>query len=477
MGRWDGSKFAENKRRKEFLLIGLAGGAGVIALAALGVSQKTTGGSGGALTPPKIPYAFSAHVMKDTPMSYDGSNIVNPIPLILGTTAIKMDDEGTILTDPAHCGTPIAGSFLPDTLRVRTTRSQSGTLLELMPNGVAPVPVHENYQDKKVWSIETDAHYIHWVQSGLVVDYQIAVGEVVDANPFMQIFQSGINFGAGGVSSIDAYLKRIGVGTFETQTLQPQTDLTYSLGSATARWNVNYVSTISAVASQLVLTGGSKNIGWDGTKFFPGTGNDNSFDLGSSSLRWKNLFVPIINSGGSDLTLTPNTAVVPVSNNTKDLGSSSLRWAHLFVLILDSGASGLTINSGAGMTLNVNSGSSNLSFNGFGLNPSVDNNSNLGTTSLRWANIYTTILNAGANGMSIIGQNKTWTLGNNFVPPDDNIENLGDSSHRFANVYSEIFNSGNVDLTLTPNSAVVPNSDSAKDLGTSALRWRDLYMG
>src|SRR6266702_897498 len=283
MGRWDGSKFAENKRRKEFLLIGLAGGAGVIALAALGVSQKTTGGSGGALTPPKIPYAFSAHVMKDTPMSYDGSNIVNPIPLILGTTAIKMDDEGTILTDPAHCGTPIAGSFLPDTLRVRTTRSQSGTLLELMPNGVAhashdvsqseirlnltdvsssqtiygfhqwkavidvgdiyrefesdfhfsgmsPVPVHENYQDKKVWSIETDAHYIHWVQSGLVVDYQIAVGEVVDANPFMQIFQSGINFGAGGVSSIDAYLKRIGVGTFETQTLQPQTDLTYSLG-------------------------------------------------------------------------------------------------------------------------------------------------------------------------------------------------------------------------------------------------------
>ncbi len=71
MGRFDGSKFAENKRRREFLLLGIAGGAGVIALAALGISQKTTGGGGGvSLTPPKVPYASGPHVLSDSPHQY-----------------------------------------------------------------------------------------------------------------------------------------------------------------------------------------------------------------------------------------------------------------------------------------------------------------------------------------------------------------------------------------------------------------------
>src|SRR5438094_5196588 len=37
-------------------------------------------------------------------------------------------------------------------------------------------------------------------------------------------------------------------------------------------------------------------------------------------------------------------------------------------------------------------------------------------------------------------------------------------------------NSGSSDLTLTPNNAVVPGSDNAKDMGTAALRWRTEYL-
>jgi len=88
LGRFDGSKFAENKRRREFLLIGLAGGAGLIALAALGTTKKEIGNG----TLNKIPkWTPNAQTLGNSAFSDDGVSIISSesiVPSVNGGLAI-----------------------------------------------------------------------------------------------------------------------------------------------------------------------------------------------------------------------------------------------------------------------------------------------------------------------------------------------------------------------------------------------------
>jgi len=202
-----------------------------------------------------------------------------------------------------------------------------------------------------------------------------------DANPTVKLSLSQLDFGPGGASSVDAYLKRISAGLLETQSLRPQTDNTYSLGTSALRWLDQYLSgtlriiktadttkymslyydSTADVAVMDVVGGPNFAFGPTVTNFQPYT--DNAVNQGGSSNRWKsfiassnfNIFAtkadaqPTTNLSSAQLAFGPGGSTVVdvkfrrggptdflcnsnIDSDTdaqRDLGISSHRWRDL----------------------------------------------------------------------------------------------------------------------------------------------------
>lgn len=103
---------------------------------------------------------------------------------------------------------------------------------------------------------------------------------------------------------------------------------------------------------------------------------DNTYDLGSSSLRWQDLYLgPASLHIGTD----GNEGIISYNTTNNYLGFDPDGDATNEFVILDGGNVGINTTTAANFMLEVNGNAG----------PSVDNSYSLGSSSFRWANIYT----------------------------------------------------------------------------------------
>ena len=224
----------------------------------------------------------------------------------------------------------------------------------------------------------------------------------------------------------------------------------------------------------------------------------NKIVVDSTNNRW-GFYVEVSSSAVEQIRIQDG-AIVPVTDNDIDLGTSSLEFKDLF---LDGTA---TVDALVADTADINGGT-------------IDG-ATVGASSAS-TGAFTTLAASGATTLSsTLSVQGNTTLGNaasdtvtltadvasDIIPSADSTHDLGDSSNYWANAYIDaITTTGNVavggNLTVTGtttfnggtltlgdsasdnvvfgadvNSSIIPNTDSAYDLGSSSQEWRDIYI-
>jgi microcystin-dependent protein len=141
----------------------------------------------------------------------------------------------------------------------------------------------------------------------------------------------------------------------------------------------------------------------------------------------------------------------------------------------------LQLSHGAG-TITLASYNGSLIYNGEALTPNAPLVQDVGSSALKFNNVYTKTLNSGGPliGSSISG---LWSLADDsqLNPGSDNGNDLGKASLRFKNVYTFGINSGADQGTIKGNWALdsaiefLPRVDSTNDLGASARKFKTVY--
>lgn len=230
------------------------------------------------------------------------------------------------------------------------------------------------------------------------------------------------------------------------RTTTPSMDNTYNLGSATNRFASLYAqtvftNTINTAAGVLSVTG-------DVTP-----SSDNTLSLGSSGQRFTAAHITTLNAStvntatvqaptSSNLTLTTTTGtnnvvlarnVLPDTDNTKDIGSNSLRFANVYAANVNATSyNANTLSSVSGNLLITTPLTSNTVTTNRAFTPTVNNTQNLGTSSLKWANVY------GTTGFfTTISNNNSWIdIAGGLRPNTDNLHYLGELTKRYQRLYA-----------------------------------------
>lgn len=230
------------------------------------------------------------------------------------------------------------------------------------------------------------------------------------------VFERNVDIGNNSNNDTVTFVSRV------DSNIEPKDTSTYNLGTTSLRWGEvfaitgNYTGQISA--DSLTVSGatgleGNIDLGnetSDTVTFTARVDSDinpsanNTYDLGSSTLRWQDVFAVDANfSGNTTLgdtdtdTVTYNARVAssinPSVNNTHDLGTSSLRWQNVFAVNANLSGS-ITVSSTASFNGDVNLGNGvddDVSVNGgvvTNILPKLDQNINLGAADKRWDFVY-----------------------------------------------------------------------------------------
>lgn len=132
-----------------------------------------------------------------------------------------------------------------------------------------------------------------------------------DANPKAQLDASMLQFGPGGASALDTWLKRVGVGQLELKAdILPVNDNSGNIGSPTKRFGHIY------------------GVNFDLGNLVPQS--DGMYDIGENVTpkRWRDLYL-----SGAIKALGGGVAVhfLPNADGTYNLGASGTRWGNLYI--------------------------------------------------------------------------------------------------------------------------------------------------
>jgi hypothetical protein len=258
----------------------------------------------------------------------------------------------------------------------------------------------------------------------------------------------------------------------------PKTDGVHTLGTTSLRWEELFADSVTAgnaaLSGTLDVDGSTALNGLTTTTFTANGAVDINSTLNVDGATTLNGAVTLGNATGDDLTFTGRAAssLVPKTDGVHTLGTTSLRWEELFADSVTAGnaalsgtldvtgdttVDGATTLNGA-VTLGDATGD-DLTFTGraaSSLVPKTDGAFSLGSNSLRWEHIYADDITAGNTSLS-------GTLDVAGATTLDGAVTLGDATGD--------------DLTFTGRAAssLVPKTDGAVDLGTNALRWRQVY--
>jgi len=232
--------------------------------------------------------------------------------------------------------------------------------------------------------------------------------------------------------------------------IAPTLDNTYDLGIGSSRWRTIYIYNIrmlGTIGSDFVPTG-SRNLGNTTTRwnnFYANNSDINilivntsvnstlkpnttsTYDLGTNSLKWNNVYAN--NLYGS---WTPSGNLIPSTNNAYDIGSSSYRWKSLYTkAITDNGLGNLVIQN----SLEVNNSSTG---NGNWGNITVKGNYNGDMPLISLYNKSNIISTIGYNNedLYITSSNGNTRIKSHLNPFSNNSHSLGTTSTKWASIYS-----------------------------------------
>ena len=269
----------------------------------------------------------------------------------------------------------------------------------------------------------------------------------------------------------------------------PNSDNTYTLGSASFAWKNIYVSggTSSGVHNYIIMGYDSSSDVSDAYKTTIKPALTNSGQLGTPNNHWYRAYINYIYVGSNATTLsdyitgttvtnatnatklaysgttkltagnssiTAYANVIPNSNNTYDLGSSNYRWRNIYV----NGDSSYYIRMGYDSTL-TNSTSK------MSITPSANGYGYLGTSDKIWAGAYLYNLYIGyeATDISTYIKNTTVTNATNAT----NATNLS---------YSGTAKLAAGSSSVTAYTSIIPSSTGSYNLGSDAKKFDKLYV-
>jgi len=205
-------------------------------------------------------------------------------------------------------------------------------------------------------------------------------------------------------------------------------------------------------------------------------------DLGATSTRWKTLWVDAITMTGlmgggsaafsSTLAVTGITThgdnVVSDTDSTDDLGTTGVRWANLWV---DAITMGGTL-AGAVATFSSTVGITGVTTHGDSVVPVTDSTVDLGTTGVRWANLWVdaitmggTLAGAVATFSSTVGITGVTTHGDDVVSDTDSTDDLGTTGVRWANLWVDAVTISAGFVAASGNSYIGDTANSKQSLG------------
>ena len=308
---------------------------------------------------------------------------------------------------------------------------------------------------------------LQWAQLHVDAGYIDQLGAALDANS-QNITNAGNIYGSAVSGSVSV---QGGAGTFASAAVA---------GALTVDGNVDLGN---ATSDTITATGRFDS------DLVPST--DSARDLGTSALQWKDLHLDkgyidqlgsALDANSQNITGAGNLYGSAVSGSVSVQGG-----AASFVSAAIAG--GLTVNG------NVDLGdesSDTITANGrfdSDLLPSTDSARDLGSSALQWAQLHVDQGNIDQLGSALDANSQNITgAGNLYGSAVSGSVSVQGGAGTFASAtISGLFEAnGNVDLgnatsdTITAtgrfDSDLVPSSDDARDLGTSTLQWKDLYV-
>lgn len=313
-----------------------------------------------------------------------------------------------------------------------------------------------------------------------------------------------------------------------TESIIPDTDSAYDIGSTTLQWATGYFDTLRSETGALAIeTASGANaitLGPGGTPVVSVTSSSieitkdmdpvstaANIALGSSSKAYQGVCVSVGYAATGDLALLPGNATtyqvvldsaagahevkgdwLPQADSTWDLGSSSLKWAELFV-------DNITLQSGG-----VIRSDGSVVYYQDHIYPSSDATYNLGASTSRWGSVYAQNVYAYTSadvyskiepGYIRAHGNRTSSYGPAFYlhhgdianDPQWVIQHRGALDATYVDdlvfyrydgstfIWSLTLGSGHAGNPNRSWRHFVPAVDSTYSLGTSALRWNDIY--
>ena len=290
-------------------------------------------------------------------------------------------------------------------------------------------------------------------------------------------YQSAVAIGSASIDKVSS-------------SIIPVADDTFDLGSSTNQWKDLYID-------------GTANI--DSAKIDSVSGSlipdaDDTFDLGSSAKQWKDLYIDgtanidsllgVVTASIAHLELSGNVSgnLTPNQDDLYDLGGSGLEWRDLFVngtanidTLSVPGVSTLGIaNVGFiqgvdGAPTSVRIGSASIETVSSSLTPDLDDTYDLGSSTKQWRNLFidgTATIDAISGVDSLLATQGTGSFGllnatrfsSSLVPGEDNIYSIGTSALRWSDLFlaeGAVINWDNGDATITQtgNTLTVAGAD------------------
>jgi len=359
-----------------------------------------------------------------------------------------------------------------------------------------------------------------WTQLGQVLNGTANHALSGDGTTLFQVInKSGGNFSRvyGMNKTIDNMLTlnsntlMISGEVITNRNLNPFTNNTSSLGSASKAWGNAYIRDLSITSIEV-----SGNI-------IPSRRLDISSNFGSSLKRWNTLFAndlsinkingQVYNASTFSVLTTVSSNIIPISNNTLKLGDVSNNWGNAYIRDLSVSSIDVSLNlnpllnnsTSLGLTSkiwgnayirDISVGSIDVSSNS--INPLLTSGSSLGLITRMWGNAYIRDLSISsidvssnsinpllANGSTLGLIGRTWNnayirdmsvssidLSVNLNPLNANSGSLGLPTRPWANAYIRDMSVSAIDLSVNLN----PLNANSSNLGLSTRPWNNAYI-
>ena len=308
------------------------------------------------------------------------------------------------------------------------------------------------------------------------------------------------NFSAGIITAT-SFTGDLSATTTESKNIVPVTDSAHTLGSSTKQWSNIHAdaAAIDTVTGNLVgnVTGDLIATTTEAKSIVPDT--NASYTLGSSVKQWSNIHADaaaidtvtgnLVGNVTGDLLATQTEAknILPDTDSAYTLGSSAKQWSNIHA---DAGSiDTVTGNVVGNLTGNLLATTTDAK----SIVPDTDSAYTLGSSSLQWSNIHADAGSIDTVTGNLIGNVTgdllaTQTDAKSILPDTDSAYTLGSSAKRWSHFYADDITfggtaTGNVlgnltgDLLATTTEAknFLPDTDSAYTLGSSAKRWSHIY--